>query len=87
MSTVMFGHLVFCLVPAGSHEETGAGEDLAQVHRHQQQVRSRSVPDPPGQGVLHGSPQEGQEGVMCHGLLAVMFIYCLLYNYVTSNKA
>ena len=87
MSTVMFGHLVFCLVPAGSHEETGAGEDLAQVHRHQQQVRSRSVPDPPGQGVLHGSPQEGQKGVACHGLLAVIaLIYCLLFN-VMSNKA
>merc|ERR1711978_843458 len=32
-------------------------------HRHQLQVRPRKVPDPPGQGRLHGSPQKGPQGV------------------------
>ena len=45
------------------HQEEGSWEDQPQVHRHQLQVRPRKVPDPPGQGRLHGSPQEGPQGV------------------------
>merc|ERR1719362_332238 len=45
------------------HQEEGSREDQPQVHRHQLQVRPRKVPDPPGQGCLHGPPQEGPQGV------------------------
>ena len=46
-----------------AHQEEGSWEDQPQVHRHQLQVRPRKVPDPPRQGRLHGSPQEGPQGV------------------------
>merc|ERR1719300_1039157 len=41
-------------------------EGVSQVHRHLLQVRPRTLPDPGRQGRLHGTPQEGQEGVDVH---------------------
>merc|ERR1719474_2315708 len=45
--------------------ELGAGVDELEVDllKSPLQVRPRKVPDPPGQGRLHGSPQEGPQGV------------------------
>merc|ERR1712198_55673 len=51
-------------VPAHPHQEKVHGEGQPQVHRHQLQVRPRSLPDSPGQDRLHGTAQEGQEGLI-----------------------
>ena len=45
------------------YQEEGHGGCQPQVYRHHLQVRSRKVPDPRREGRLHGSPQEGQEGL------------------------
>ena len=50
-------------VPADPHQEEGSGEAQPHVQRHQLQVRTRKVPDPPVQGRLHRTPQEGTQGV------------------------
>ncbi len=68
--------LPFSVAP-GPHQEEGAREDQAQVHRHQLQVWSRTLPDPEGQDGLHGTPQEGQGEDRIHGLKR-LFVYFLV---------
>ena len=50
-------------VSADPHQEEGPGAHQPQVHRHDLQVRSRKVPDPRREGRVHGTSEEGQEGV------------------------
>merc|ERR1719374_89349 len=47
--------------PEDSDQEEVHREGLPQVHRHQLQVRPRSLPDARRQGQLHGAPQEGPQ--------------------------
>merc|ERR1712147_510049 len=50
-------------VSSDPHQEEGHGGRQPQVYRHHLQLRSRKVPDPRREGRLHGTPQEGQEGL------------------------
>ena len=52
--------LIFILVLVGAHQEEGSWTSQAQVHRHQLQDGSWSLPDQEGQNGLHGTPQEGR---------------------------
>merc|ERR1719220_2112125 len=46
-----------------THTKKRALEKINLKFIDQLQVRPRKVPDPPGQGCLHGPPQEGPQGV------------------------
>ena len=46
-----------------AHQEVSFGEDQSEIYRYKLQVWSRKIPDSTGQGCLHGTPQEGQEGI------------------------
>ena len=72
-------------VPFGSHQEEGFGANQAQVHRHQLQDGSRSVPDPQGQDGLHGTPQEGRRQDHRVGCLNIFPIYGCISFHLTCN--
>ena len=72
-------------VPFGSHQEEGFGANQAQVHRHQFQDGSRSVPDPQGQDGLHGTPQEGRRQDHRVGCLNIFPIYGCISFHLTCN--
>ena len=42
------------VVPPCAHKQEGFGEDQLEIHRHKQQVWTRSLPDPPGKEGIHG---------------------------------
>ena len=75
----------FFSVPFGSHQEEGFGANQAQVHRHQLQDGSRSVPDPQGQDGLHGTPQEGRRQDHRVGCLNIFPIYGCISFHLTCN--
>merc|ERR550519_138723 len=56
-------------VSPNAHQEESIGEDQPQVYRHQLQVWPWKVSDSSGQGSFHGSPQEGQEGIIARLLV------------------
>merc|ERR1712008_567686 len=47
-----------------THTKKRALEKISLKFRHQLQVWPRKIPDPPGQGCLHGPSQEGPQGVV-----------------------
>merc|ERR1712226_1303551 len=64
-----------------THTKKGSGEDQPEVHRYFVQVRTRKIPDPARQGLLHGSSQEGPQGVDCYfyyGHIRRREIFCLI---------
>ena len=76
--------------PEDLDKEEVRREGLPQVHRYQLQVRTRSLPDPRGQGQLHGTPQEGPQariGSYYTTILRLMFklaLNCAAYGPMPS---